>query len=118
MRASTYLFVNQARARAGGQPGARGAHRLPCTYLTIQVVMRAGGQPGARAAHRRPHTYLETRWACVQAASLALAPRTFEALGPSEAPGPGTLLALDAEFVAHSPPDTELRGCAWLSCSD
>ena len=54
--------------------------------------------------------------ACVQAASLALAPRTFEALGPSEAPGPGTLLALDAEFVAHSPPNTELRGCAWRPC--
>lgn len=48
----------------------------------------------------------------LQAPSLALAPRTFEPLGPGEAPGPGTLLALDAEFVAHSPPDTELRGCA------
>ena len=53
-----------------------------------------------------------------QAASLALAPRTFEPLGPSEAPGAGTLLALDAEFVAHSPPDTELRGCAWLPCTE
>ena len=56
-------------------------------------------------------------WGCMQAASLALAPRTFEPLGPSEAPGRGTLLALDAEFVAHSPPDTELRGCAWSPCA-
>ena len=63
------------------------------------------------------HLFLKLRRACAQAASLALAPRTFEPLGPSEAPGPGTLLALDAEFVAHSPPDTELRGCAWPPCA-
>ncbi len=35
---------------------------------------------------------------------------TFSPLLPSELPQPGTLFALDAEFVAFSPPDKALRG--------
>jgi hypothetical protein len=34
---------------------------------------------------------------------------TFTPLGPAELPHPGLLLALDAEFVAYSPPDKRLR---------
>lgn len=34
---------------------------------------------------------------------------TFVPLSPEEAPGPGTLFALDAEFVAYSPPERVVR---------
>ncbi len=36
-------------------------------------------------------------------------PRPFRPLAPDEAVTPGTLLGIDTEFVAHSPPDTLFR---------
>lgn len=37
---------------------------------------------------------------------------TFRPLGEDERPAPGTLFAIDTEFVAHSPPDKAFKGCA------
>lgn len=36
---------------------------------------------------------------------------TFKPLGPDEEIVPDTLLGIDTEFVAHSPPDKVMRGC-------
>lgn len=38
----------------------------------------------------------------------------FKPLGADEEVQPGTLLGIDTEFVAHSPPDKVMRGCVAL----
>jgi hypothetical protein len=43
-------------------------------------------------------------------------PATFKPLGADEEPGPGTLLGIDTEFVAHSPPDKVMKGCVACRC--
>ena len=64
------------------------------------------------------------RWRCIEVVSASCVlqfpgsqykPPTFKPLGQDEEPGPGTLLGIDTEFVAHSPPDRVLKGC--VSCS-
>ena len=48
---------------------------------------------------------------CVlQASGWRLKKPTFKPLGPDEEPEAGTLLAIDTEFVAHSPPDKVFKG--------
>jgi hypothetical protein len=46
----------------------------------------------------------------LQASRVRLKKPTFTPLGPDEEPGAGTLLAIDTEFVAHSPPDKVFKG--------
>jgi len=47
----------------------------------------------------------------VQTSLQRLKAPTFKPLGPDEEIVPGTLLGIDTEFVAHSPPDKVMRGC-------
>ncbi len=44
-------------------------------------------------------------------AAARLKSPTFKPLGADEEVKPGTLLGIDTEFVAHSPPDKVMRGC-------
>ena len=46
----------------------------------------------------------------MQHAGVKLKPPTFKPLEPDEEPKAGTLLAIDTEFVAHSPPDKVFKG--------
>ena len=46
----------------------------------------------------------------LQTSRVRLKKPTFTPLGPDEEPGAGTLLAIDTEFVAHSPPDKVFKG--------
>ena len=46
----------------------------------------------------------------LQHSKVKLKKPTFKPLGPDEAPKAGTLLAIDTEFVAHSPPDKVFKG--------
>ena len=46
----------------------------------------------------------------LQHPGVRLNPPTFSPLGPDETPKAGTLLAIDTEFVAHSPPDKVFKG--------
>ena len=46
----------------------------------------------------------------LQHSKVKLKKPTFTPLGPDESPKPGTLLAIDTEFVAHSPPDKVFKG--------
>ena len=69
---------------------------------------RIGGLPDCRVKEPTPD-----RAGCLlQHPGVRLNPPTFKPLGPDEAPKAGTLLAIDTEFVAHSPPDKVFKGCA------
>lgn len=46
----------------------------------------------------------------LQHSKVKLKKPTFKPLGPYEAPKAGMLLAIDTEFVAHSPPDKVFKG--------
>ena len=46
----------------------------------------------------------------LQNSKVKLKKPTFKPLAPDEAPKAGTLLAIDTEFVAHSPPDKVFKG--------
>lgn len=52
----------------------------------------------------------DTAGCLLQHSGVRLKPPTFKPLGPDEAPQAGTLLAIDTEFVAHSPPDKVFKG--------
>ncbi|KAK9843491.1 hypothetical protein WJX81_005692 [Elliptochloris bilobata] len=114
-----WLLFNDEAVSASSADEARALYDgrvAPCLLYFTQVpvledcAMRLGAEPAPAPVL----SWAAFRSLCaappLQASSLAFAPRTFEPLGPGEAPAPGTLLALDAEFVAHSPPDTVLRG--------
>ncbi len=82
----------------------------------VQALDAAAAQPGGEPAPAPVLSWPAFRALCaappLQAPGAPLLPATFAPLGRDEPPGPGTLLGLDAEFVAHSPPDTALRGRA------
>ncbi len=79
----------------------------------VQALDAAAAQPGGEPAPAPVLSWPAFRALCAaQAPGAPLLPATFAPLGRDEPPGPGTLLGLDAEFVAHSPPDTALRGRA------
>ncbi len=65
-------------------------------------------------------TESQFRELCLEGSSPATGSRmpqaTFVPLTEDEAPAPGMLLGLDAEFVALSQPDRRLIGCVAASC--
>ena len=78
----------------------------------MQSVLRAGScsRIGGRSdCYVREQT--PDRAGCLlQHPGVRLNPPTFKPLGQDEDPKAGTLLAIDTEFVAHSPPDKVFKG--------
>lgn len=61
----------------------------------------------------RPHQ--QSNPCATQSAAARLKAPTFRPLGANERLAPGTLFAIDTEFVAHSPPDKAFKGCALMN---
>ena len=89
----------------------------PQPVPTAAQVGTSSAEPTQAPAVARPVlTATEFYEMCLEGSSPATGARTpqatFVPLAKDEAPAPGMLLGLDAEFVALSQPDRRLIGCA------
>eukprot|EP00887_Chlorella_sp_A99_P005338 scaffold1.g5338.t1 len=110
----------RAAHRARGSRGSThevaelyGGQKAPCLLFYSQTsIVKAGAEaePAPPAPVLTPERFLQLcRAAPLQSPKVRLHRPTFTPLGPEEQPRPGMLFALDAEFVAYSPPEKVMR---------
>ena len=84
------------------------------TPVHVQIGACEGGQQDMLAQPQAALSNAEFLRLCqeppLQGPAAKLAPRSFVPLSDEEAPRPGMLLGLDAEFVALSQPEKRLVG--------
>ncbi|CAL5225176.1 g7957 [Coccomyxa viridis] len=91
-----------------------GVQKVPCLLYYTQVASMDAASAAEAPAPAPVVSFDSFRSLCntlpLQHSKVKLKKPTFTPLGPDESPKPGTLLAIDTEFVAHSPPDKVFKG--------